>query len=100
MSNILKTILLLAAVITSAFGFNAYFAKANELKTVEMRLDYKIESDVFNSMRERLWMLEEKCNYGTCSDAEKREFKELKDDIEMQKEKVRELQKQMFKGRA
>lgn len=99
MNNIYKAIGSLILLIGIAFTVNNHFAKADEVKVVELRLDYKIESDVFNSMRERLWKLEEQCSYGTCSTDEKKEVQQLKEDIDIQKEKLREIQKQMYKGR-
>ena len=53
MNKTIKSIILIATLISIVFGVNSYFAKASDMKMVEMRLDYKIESDVFNSMRER-----------------------------------------------
>lgn len=104
MNNIYKAIGSLVLLIGIAFSVYLYFdnryAQCSDLQVVEMRLDYKIESDVLNSMRDRLWMLEEKCSLGNCSASEKKEVKDLKEEIDIQKEKVREIQKQMFKGRA
>ena len=92
-------LLVFGGAILGIYKFNEdRYAQCSALQTVEMRLDLKIEGDVLNSMRDRLWTLEEKCAY-SCSPQEKKEIQGLKEEIETQKEKLREIQKQMYKGK-
>lgn len=77
-------------------GINAYFAKAKDLNLVELRLDQKILDDRYNSIRERIWSLEDK--YGDmCKNApprEKNEYRKLLLDL---KRIERALEKQGVK---
>jgi hypothetical protein len=47
-------------VIGLALGAIAYFAKADDLKLVEMRLEQKIQADRVYTTQEQIWQLEDK----------------------------------------
>ena len=63
MSNLQKIIgiiLGLSAIISLAFGADAYFAKSTKLTMVEKRLDQKIAQDQTNYLQEQLWKIEDR----------------------------------------
>ena len=86
MSNLQKVIGIiigLAAVISLAFGADAYFAKSTQLVMVEKRLDQKIVQDQINYLQEQLWKIEDRFRDRPkdqrAIDRERRLKKELKD---------------------
>jgi hypothetical protein len=94
MKSILEPIIALAAVIGIVVGGMAYFARASELKMVEMRLDQKIVGDQLYETQKAVRDLEERNlkNTSDCSkwpDARDREsYKKLKvQEEELQKKK-------------
>jgi len=92
----LALIIAAAAVIGIVAGGLSYFAKAEDLQLVQMRLDQKIVADQAYDTQKRVWALEERNReFGTdCSrwpDARDREqYRELK-------VKLEELDKQQNK---
>src|SRR3990167_9174650 len=73
---------------------NKVESTAQAVIKIGQRLDQKIESDNYNILRERLWALEEQ--YGNDINKIKdtlikKEIKELREDVELQKEIVREI---------
>lgn len=95
MKAILEPIIALAAVVGIVLGGMAYFAKADDLQLVELRLDQKIVSDQVRQVQQRVWTLEERNKdrpYSEWSNTdEKKEYKALKDDLEMLKVRQKEL---------
>ena len=95
MSNLTKSIILLATVVS--FCFSIYFhvdktyAKDEKVMLLEKRLDYKIQADVLSNDQSRLWKLEDRfgsdCDKVTDS-VIKQEMKELKEKINQQKQKL------------
>lgn len=78
------------------FWADARFAKCQEVKAIERRLDYKIESDKLNSSQARLWTLEDR--YGSNLDAVqnpevRQQMKELKATVTTQENRVKALEK-------
>lgn len=100
MKNILTYVLggitILTFLIGGAVRFNNVEGKVvSTEKTISQlsdRLDQKILSDNYNALRERLWKMEEE--YGNIDKIKdpliKKELKDLKDEIELQKEKLKE----------
>lgn len=90
LQKIIGTIVALSALISLAFGVNAYFAKAEELKElklytvqVEKRLDQKIIQDKSFYLEEQLYKIEDlyrdKVKTPDVIDRERRLKKELQD---------------------
>ncbi len=103
LSDYVIIITLIGSIFAGYFYIDNRYAVAvstnKSINRVEQRLDYKIESDVLRSMRERLWQLEEL--YGddmkeVKDQAIKKEIKELREDIELQKVKIKAIQEEML----
>lgn len=78
----------------AAFIDNRY-AKAQEQKAVERRLDIKIEGDILNQKQDRLWKLEDR--YGSDPDKVqnpeiKLQMKEIKAEIAVQTDRLKGLE--------
>jgi hypothetical protein len=69
-------------LIGMVFGFNEYFAKAEDLKQVAMRLDQKIRQDRCDWMQQRIWQLEDRYQVMPPPDAVREEIRKLKADYE------------------
>ena len=86
-----------AAVLGVVSGGLAYFAKASELKLVELRLDQKIVADQLKQVQSRTWTLEDRNQGKPCSDwkneDEKTEYRTLKNELEQLKDRQKELMK-------
>jgi hypothetical protein len=94
-SRIVYILTLIGMSFAVYFFVDHQYAKCADVKTIERRLDYKIESDKSVAMQDRLWKLEDR--YG--SDPEKvgdktigQHMKELKVDLESQKGRVKSLE--------
>lgn len=55
-----------------------YFAKAEDLKLVEYRLDQKIRQDNCNRIQDRIWMLEDRYRGKDMPKSVKEEYRTLK----------------------
>lgn len=87
------------AVASIVIGGLQYFAKASDLKMVQLRLDQKIVSDKMFDLKKRTWALEDRnSQYGSdCSrwpdERDRKDYRELKDQLEMLKLKEEKLMK-------
>ena len=77
------------------FYIDSHYAKCADVKIIEQRLDYKIESDKLITTQERLWKLEDR--FGSDPDkiqdqVMRQRMKELKSEIEIQRERVKKLE--------
>ena len=62
MNNIKRGLEILVAlflILGGVWGATEFFAKADDLRLVEFRLDKKIQSDRAADIQKRIWMLEE-----------------------------------------
>jgi hypothetical protein len=93
----LGLIIAFAAVIAVISGGMAYFAKADDLRMVEMRLDQKIVSDQIQQVQSRVWQLEDRNQGKPCSDwrsqDEKNEYRKLTEQLKLLDEKQKALMK-------
>ena len=95
MNNIkknLEIIIALFVVIGGVWGATEFFAKADDLKLVEFRLDKKIQSDRAADVQKRMWMLEEHykdMNSPNTPQAVREEHKCLKLELQEIKEKIK-----------
>ena len=88
----LEIIIALFVVIGGIWGATEFFAKADDLKLVEFRLDKKIQSDRAADVQKRMWMLEEHykdMNLPTVPQPVKEEYKCLKLELQEVKEKIK-----------
>jgi hypothetical protein len=104
MNNTFKAIGAVLVIIAMFFGAYQYvdnkYALAKYVQLVEMRLDQKIEADNLENNQQRLWDLERKYGKNPSDPDIDREMKELREIIEMQKEKLRNILKDYYKGKA
>lgn len=95
MKSILEPIIALAAVIGIVLGGMAYFAKAQDLRLVEMRLDQKIVTDQVQQMQSRLWILEDRNKGKPCGEwqnqDEKVEYRKLQEQLKHLENRQMEL---------
>lgn len=82
----LKTIISICVLFGIAFGAISYFATADDLEQVAMRLDQKIMDDRIFSIQKRIWQLEDRypgqpdCStwHGPTADRDRQEYRRLK----------------------
>jgi hypothetical protein len=74
--DLLQIGVFLIAIIGAVVGFNTYFAKAADLKLVDMRLEQKIVSDASMQTEARKWQLLDRNNVRDCSDIKNEKDKE------------------------
>jgi hypothetical protein len=81
----MKSILGVLTILGIFFGAYCYldarFAKAEEVRAVEQRLDYKIVSDQVQVKQQRSWQLEDRYQEKTMPEAVKEEYRKLKEEI-------------------
>lgn len=90
-NGITGAILGVAALVGVSFGAVNYFATAQDLKLVEMRLDQKIVSDRIQQLQERIWMLQDRYQKTSMPAEVKNEIRQLQMEIE-------NLQRKLSKG--
>lgn len=97
MKDILQIIIAFGVICGIVVGGLAFFAKADDLKMVEMRLDQKIVSDQIQQIQTRIWTLEDRNQGKPCSDwknqDEKTEYRKLSDQLKQLDEKQKNLMK-------
>lgn len=92
--DLLQTALSLIALVSLILGGMAYFAKADDLKLVELRLDQKITNDQIMQLQNRLWQLEDRHDGKRCDEwpqSVKEEHRKLKaeiDDLKYRQQKL------------
>lgn len=86
------TICSLIGIVFAVYHYNENrYAYAKDLESLEQRLEYKIQSDQLNSLRQRYWQMEERIDKKPKDEDAKKEAKELKEQIEEIKENIRIL---------
>lgn len=98
MDKIIKPIIALCTLIGITFSVYFYsenrYAKAEDLKKIEKRLDYKIVSDQIMSVSERLWKIEDRYGNNPKDKTIKEEVRNLKGKKELLDRKLELLQKE------
>ena len=61
--NILGVVIATGAVIGLLFSFNAYVAKAKDVRQLEIRLDQKIIQDRVDFLQEQVWKFEDRYGF-------------------------------------
>lgn len=82
-STILALVIALAAVAGIVSKLDSRWAKAAQVKQLEIRLDQKIDADRINQIQARMWTLEDR--YKSCDrmpQSVKEEYRTLKDEKE------------------
>lgn len=84
--DIIQTVIGICALIGIVLGALSYFAKADDLQLVEMRLENKIVGDQIYQLKQRAWQLEDRNGSTDCSkwinQRDKNEYREIKMKIE------------------
>ena len=91
--NIIGPIAAIIAIFGAFWGAYSFvdnhYAKVEEVKLIEQRLDYKIDSDKLYEMQNRLWKYEDRYKEMNSAPPEiQTEWKNLKYQFELQKSKV------------
>lgn len=91
MKTIVPIIIILGAFFSSYLYIDRIYAKAQRLQLVELRLEQKITCDILSDKQERYWKLEDRCRI-KCNEDEKKEMRELKEEVDLLKDKIKGLQ--------
>jgi hypothetical protein len=100
----LKTILQLLGtlfvLVGSVWGATAYFAKADDLKLVAMRLEQKIQGDSANRLQQNIWAFDDRYGVGCarCSVYQKKQYRRWKKELRELEEILREYRKKQVGG--
>ena len=90
--SIIEGIIAIGILTGMILGGINYFAKANDLKLVELRLDQKITADQMAQVQRRMWLLEDRHGGNDCykwNDRRDRdEYRQLKGQVEKLKRKL------------
>lgn len=95
--SIIGLIAFVSIIFSVYFFIDNKYAKAGEVRQLEQRFEHKITTDALKSTQNRLWQLEDK--YGRDIDKVRdsdvrKEMKELREEIEMQKEKLKSIMRE------
>lgn len=97
MKDVLQIIIAFGIICGIVVGGLTFFAKADDLKLVEMRLDQKIVSDQIQQTQSRVWQLEDRNQGKPCSEwknpDEKNEYRKLNEQLKHLDEKQKALMK-------
>lgn len=97
--DLIQTVIAICTLIAIVFSGMAYFAKADDLRMVELRLDQKITNDQIMQLQNRLWQLEDRHDTKKCEEwpqSIKEEHRKLKVEIDNLKQRQQKL---MIPGR-
>ena len=91
--DILQTIISVCVLFGIVFGAISYFAKAEDLDQLAMRLEQKIVNDQIMAIQQRIWQLEDRypgqpnCSTwrGPTADRDRQEYRRLKMQLEQLK---------------
>ena len=92
--DLIQTAIAICTLIAITLGGMAYFAKADDLKLVELRLDQKIVNDQIMQLQNRLWQLEDRHDGAKCDQwpqSVKEEHRKLRaeiDDLKYRQQKL------------
>lgn len=92
--DLIQTAIAVCTLIAIVLGGMAYFAKADDLRMVELRLDQKITNDQIMQLQNRLWQLEDRHDAKKCDEwpqSVKEEHRKLKaeiDDLKYRQQKI------------
>lgn len=78
--NILTIIALLTAFSGGYFYIDRTYAREQEVRQLENRIDYKIAKDALHDIQDRLWKLEDRYLKKVMPDTTKEEYRKLQED--------------------
>lgn len=92
MKQISLSIGILVAIVGSVIGINEYFAKADDLRLVEYRLEQKILNDRYEAIQQRIWQLEDR--YGeNCNN----QPQEIRNEIRKLEQELKRIERELEK---
>jgi hypothetical protein len=97
MKAILEGIVALCVLVGMLVGAHAYFAKAQDLKLVEFRLEQKIINDQGNYIQQRMWALEDRNGGPNCATWRNARDREEYRRLLLELKKIQERRKQLVK---
>jgi hypothetical protein len=93
-SSLAALLALIGTLFAGWFFLDARFARCADVKAIERRLDYKIENDQLMGMQQRLWQVQEKYpNVSLAPPVVQNQVKELEASVDMQRDKVKRMEK-------
>ena len=93
----LQTLIAVTLGICSLIGIilatDTYFAKAKDMKMLELRVDQKIQQDYNRDLQERIWRIEDKFGIDCSKMPEnvRKTYREMKEEKELQDKILEEL---------
>ena len=99
MKKVLESVIAFGVVVGMVLGALSYFATAEELQLVQVRLEQKIVADQQFTVQQQMWNLEERNHLhgADCSmwpeERDRRQYKELRGQLEMLMEKQKVMMK-------
>ena len=99
-SENLKTVYTLAALIGVCFVAFTYFASAERVERLELRVDAGFLEDRANNMQKRIWALEDRHGEGCarCSQTVKEEYRGLVEDLKKLRKQIEAMTQKKYKG--
>lgn len=79
--DFIQTAIGVCTLIAITLGGMAYFAKADDLRLVELRLEQKVVGDAVYQLQARMWQLEDRNGNTPCAQwpqREREEYREIK----------------------
>jgi hypothetical protein len=98
-NSVVAVITIIGAIFGAYFFFTTTFAKCADLKRVEYRMEYKIQSDYVRDSRRTLWDFQDK--YGVNGERApdpivKDQMQKMKNDLHEQEQTLDNLKKQQM----
>lgn len=92
-TSIIGLMTLIGIIFSVYFWMDDRYANAETVKKIEQRLDYKIKSDQAQSIRERIWRIEDKFGSTPSNPIVKEELRKLQFDLNEINGQVKEMEK-------
>jgi len=96
--EIIGSILSICALISLVFGLHFWmegrYALAQQVEQIRQRLDYKILSDQYLAIKQRIWTIEDRCGVAPQDITVQEEMRKLKEEEMLMKTRLQEMEKQ------
>lgn len=97
MNKCIGAILGIVGLISAALGgylhFDNKFARAEELNSVKKRLEYKILTDQYISVQDRIWKLEDRSSKKSMDETAREEYRSLLNQKTLLDTQIKQLEK-------